>query len=318
MVWRGLVALPALVAGAALASNGAAGPSPLELAHGRSICVAAMTGDVEALPEGTQEVAPRAAYRRLLQEAVKRDLDRDRVLPTANPALCDAARGDIIIRSDLRVDRPHDRYILTLTAGDGPAQRRETVRRENVRDWGSTYARFPDPLPAGTDDWPVYLAIAVRVDSAGLASAVIEGVSTPGATLEPAADDEGVVPSWYNPLPLLRTPPTKASREAMAAKILVGPALQSALRGAMLRRNGPDVVSPHLTENFETNGTWMLTGMRVPADGVYSFDGDRFCVEFPQDKLTCRQLLLSPEGNYFTRSPNDTRYAEPVSIIPPR
>jgi hypothetical protein len=104
----------------------------------------------------------------------------------------------------------------------------------------------------------------------------------------------------------------------MAAKVLAGPDLQSALRGAMLRRNGPNVVSPHLTENFETNGTWMLMGMRVPADGVYSFDGDRFCVEFPQDKTTCRQLLLSAEGNYFTRSPNNTQYAEPVLVVRPK
>jgi hypothetical protein len=172
--------LPGLVVAAALAGTawaGGAPPKSLELAPGRNICVGAMTGDIEALPDGRQEVAPRAAHRRLLQDAVKRGVDRDRVLYTASTPLCDATRGDIIIRSELRVDRPNDRYVLTFTAGDGPAQRRETMQRENVRDWGSAHARFPDPLPAGIDRWPEYLGVAVRMDSARLASAVIKDLS---------------------------------------------------------------------------------------------------------------------------------------------
>lgn len=154
-------------------------------------------------------------------------------------------------------------------------------------------------------------AVAKRGPALGLAAALAaSGPACAGS----AAPGEDAVPAWYNPLPQIKTPPTRASREAMAAKVLTGPALEAALHGASLRRSGPNTVSPQLTENFSTNGTWMLTGMRVPADGIYRFEGDRFCVEFPQNKLTCRQLLLSSEGNYFTRSPNDTRHAEPVLI----
>ena len=124
----------------------------------------------------------------------------------------------------------------------------------------------------------------------------------------------GTVPSWYNPLPGTQAPPAKASEEAKTAKVVSGRALEAALRGNALRRSGAGVTAPDLTENFATNGTWMLVGTRVPGDGVYTVHEDRFCVEFPRAKITCRQLLFSIGGKYFTRSPGDKAHAEPVEI----
>lgn len=137
----------------------------------------------------------------------------------------------------------------------------------------------------------------------------------PGPSRAADRSSVGALPSWYNPLFPIRTPPTKASEEAKTARIVAGRELETTLRGNALRRRGAGITLPDLTENFATNGTWMLTGTRAPADGVYRLDEDRFCVEFPRNKISCRQLLVSNRGNYFTRAPGDKFYAEPVKIL---
>lgn len=132
-----------------------------------------------------------------------------------------------------------------------------------------------------------------------------------------APDANAAVPPWYAPLPGGH-PPARASDEARSARTLAGAELEGVLSGSMLRRRGSGTTLPDLTENFDLNGTWMLTGKRVPVDGTYFFEGDQFCVEFPRARVTCRQLLIGRYGSYFTRKRGDTAYAEPVEIRKPK
>lgn len=80
---------------------------------------------------------------------------------------------------------------------------------------------------------------------------------------------------------------------------LTGPQLDLAIRGKQLRRADAGQKSPDTVEMFEPNGSWIITGTRVPISGTFTVKSDKLCVIRSGNTVYCRTIYRDVHGKYY-------------------